>query len=529
VPVAERRGLRLWPRGALRFVAPSSYALVRLALRALGRLALIASPCLAIAGIVYAALLARHDLYFLTTEKPPEYWIATLLIGPAAAVTAWFILRRLLMWSLAIPILLFEGTSARRALGESEARTRSRIAELALWHAAWLAAGSLFSTGTTALVGAVGRVLIRPDSALSVIAAMTGLVGAVSLVLYLATLVLSATVYVALVERLYSLASAERIGREQEQRLAALDGLRWKPARARVGTLVTAGATVALIVLGLGLVNRARIAPTAEVTAHRGAKHEAPENTIPAIERAITLGADWVEIDVQLTSDHQVIVAHDRDFVRVAGSPRRAEESDLAEIRELDVGAWFAAEFEGVRAPTLDEVLETARGRVRVNIELKYYTPDRGLAAAVIEAVERHDMADEVTLMSFEHERIAEARVLRPDWRMGVLVAVALGNALRLDADFYAVPPSLASRGFIRAARRRGREVHVWTVEDPVRISAMMSRGADNLYTGETAVVRRVIAERAALGPVERLLIDIAADLGVVRVPPGQPSDPGDS
>jgi glycerophosphoryl diester phosphodiesterase len=205
---------------------------------------------------------------------------------------------------------------------------------------------------------------------------------------------------------------------------------------------------------------------------------------------------------------------------RVSDSGLRVEEATLEQLRALDVGAWFGPEFRGVSPPTLEDVLEICRGRVGVNIELKYFGPDRGLAERVIEVVEDAEMADQVMLMSFAHDRIAEAKALRPEWQMGLLLTVTLGDALRLEADFYAVPPSLATRRFIRAAHRMGRDVHVWTVDDPVRISAMMSRGADNLYTGSTSVVRRVLAERAALGPVERLLIDLAADLGVVRLPP---------
>ena len=153
-----------------------------------------------------------------------------------------------------------------------------------------------------------------------------------------------------------------------------------------------------------------------------------------------------------------------------------------------------------------------------MNIELKYFGPDRGLAERVIEIVEELAMADQILLMSFEYDRIAEAKAFRPEWTMGLLVAVALGDVLRLEADFYAVPTSLATRRFIQAAHRRGREVHVWTVDDPLRMSAMVSRGVDNLITGFPVVAQSVLEERAAMGPVERLLIDLAAEFGIVRL-----------
>lgn len=529
VPIGALQDVQVWALGALRFTGARAYALLRLALRALLRLLLIAAPFLAIAGTVYWLLLRDYDLYFLTSVKPPVYWVAGALIAPTLACGAALLIRRLLLWTLALPILLFEDRTPREALGESEVRVRSRVRSLAAWHAGWLASGLVLSATTTLIVGLAGRALIRPDAPLAWIALATSLVGSISLLLYFVTLVLSTAIYITLIGRLYWSVRSGPATRRSTEQIAELDGIRWRRSGSGSAGVVALAAAGALVAFGVTLVNRAAISPAAEVTAHRGAKHEAPENTLPAIDRAIELGADWVEIDVQLTADGRVIVVHDRDFIRVAGSNLRAEESRLSELQELDVGAWFGPDFRGVHPPTLEEVLDLCRGRVGVNIELKYFSADRGLASRVIEIVEQRGMADQVKLMSFEHERVAEAKALRPDWEMGLLIAVALGDALRLEADFYAVPPSLATRGFVRAAQRLGRQVHVWTVEDPVRISAMMSRGADNLYTGETEIVRRVIAERAALGPVERLLIDLAADLGVVRVPPTPPASPTDA
>jgi glycerophosphoryl diester phosphodiesterase len=517
--LGARQGARIWPRGAISFTFPSFNALARLALRVLLRAVLIVAPFLALAGGVYALLLTRYDIYFYLNVRPPEFWIAATLIGAILAAGAFFLLRRLLRWSFAIPILLFEDLRPREALRESDQRMRSRLFSLAAWHAGWLAAGFLLSGAAAAILGLAGRALIRPDAPLAIVAAGIAVVGSIALVAYLATLVFGTVTYAALLGRLYEAVRPETVAEGPFDRFPRLHELRWRPVWERLGWTLAVGAGAAFIALSMLVVNRVRIDTSADVTAHRGAKYEAPENTIAAVERAIELGADWVEIDVQLTADDQVIVAHDRDFNRVAGSSLRVEESTLAELRALDVGAWFEPEFRGIPPPTFGEILETSRDRVGVNVELKYFGPDRGLAERVIQIVEEHGMAEQVMLMSFEHDRILEAKALRPDWKMGLLLAVTLGNALRLEADYYAVPPSLATRRFIRAAHRRGRDVHVWVVDDPVRMSAMLSRGADNVYTGWTTVARRVLAERAAMGPIERLLIDLAADLGVVRMP----------
>ena len=532
IAVAAQSGARVPPVSALRFVARRAHALVSLAGRALMRLALVAAPVLAGAGGVYLLLLTRYDIYYYLTVKPPEYWIAAVTMGALLAVGAFFIIRWLLRWSFAIPILMFEDMGPGLALKESLARTRGRMRSVATWHATWLASSFSLAGLATAAVGLAGRALIHPDGSLAVVAAGTGVVAVVSFVLNLFALVLSNLFYAAMLGRLYSAVRPESAEDEPLRQIESYTEPSTHLPRKMVRVAVIAiviGVTVGIASVAAIAVNRAGSDHTAQVTAHRGAKHDAPENTLAAIELALDQGADWVEIDVQLTQDNRVIVVHDRDFNRVAGSALRAEASTLADLRGLDVGGWFGPEFRGQVPPTLEEVLDLCRGRAGVNIELKYFGPDRGLAPRVIELVETRRMADQVLLMSFAHERIAEAKALRPDWTMGLLVAVALGDVLRLDADFYAVPPSLATRAFTRAAHRRGREVHVWTVDDPLRMSAMVSRGADNLITGYPATARAVLAERAAMGPLERLLIDLAAEFGIVRMRPHPPSSEHDA
>ncbi len=523
IAVGAQYGLRVGPLGALRFVARHAHVLPVLALRMLVRLLFVAAPLLAACGVVYAFLLTQHDIYYYLNVKPPAFWIAVALITFFLALAAFLVVRWLLRWAFAVPIALFEGTTARIAMKESVTRTGSRLASLAAWHGAWLAAGFSLASLATFVVGVVGRALIPAEGALGVVAVAVGFVAVASFVLNLATLMLSNMVYAAMLGRLYTTVGPQWTASAQGARLEAFAG-----STLKVGARV---AWAAMLVLAFGVagsavvaINRARTATVAEITAHRGAKHDAPENTLAAVALALDQGADWVEIDVQLTADGHVIVAHDRDFNRVAGSGLRAEASNLADLRALDVGSWFGADFSGESPPTLGEVLDLCRGRAGVNIELKYFGPDRGLARRVIEIVEERAMGDQVLLMSFEHRRIAEAKALRTDWKMGVLLAVAVGDILRLEADFYAVPTSVATRGFIRAAHRRGRAVHVWTVDDPVRMSALVSRGVDNLITGYPAVARDVLAEREAMGPVERLLVDLAADLGIVRMRPAPPA-----
>ncbi len=100
---------------------------------------------------------------------------------------------------------------------------------------------------------------------------------------------------------------------------------------------------------------------------------------------------------------------------------------------------------------------------------------------------------------------------MRPEWTVGFLSAAAIGNLTRIDADFLAVNSGLATRSLIRAAHRRGQEVHVWTINDPAAMSALIGRGVDNLITDFPAVARSVLAQRAEMTTIERLLVDIGS------------------
>src|SRR5262249_28283883 len=95
--------------------------------------------------------------------------------------------------------------------------------------------------------------------------------------------------------------------------------------------------------------------PPVQVTAHRGHSRAAPENTLAAVRRAIESGADYAEVDVQLTADGVAVLLHDRDLKRVAGDPRRIDEVTFGEVRTLDVGGWFDPSFAGERVPALTE------------------------------------------------------------------------------------------------------------------------------------------------------------------------------
>ena len=161
-----------------------------------------------------------------------------------------------------------------------------------------------------------------------------------------------------------------------------------------------------------------RLDDDVEITAHRGGAAKAPENTLAAIQQAIEDQTDWVEIDVQESRDGVVIVAHDSDLKKVSGFDAKIWEATADELRAIDIGSYFGPAFSSERVPTLAEVLDACRGRVRVNIELKYYGHDQNLEQKVVDLVEEHEMVDDVVIMSLNADGVRKFKrcVLTGRW-----------------------------------------------------------------------------------------------------------------
>jgi len=184
--------------------------------------------------------------------------------------------------------------------------------------------------------------------------------------------------------------------------------------------------------------------------------------------------------------------------------------STLEQLQQVDIGSWFGAEFADQRIPTLEEVLLLCKGRIGVNIELKYYGKQVRLEQRVAEIVERTGMMEQVMFMSLSYDGIQILHGLRPEWKVGLLSSVALGRLAELDVDFLALNGRAASRNLIRQAHKMGKQVMVWTVNDPVAMASMIGRGADALITDEPELAVTVLEHFEQLEPTERLLIQLA-------------------
>ncbi len=503
--------------GALSATLRSAPGLLRITARMTGLILLTSAPFAVAAGGVYRSLLTEHDINYYLTFRPPELWWAIGLGAALAAAWAILLARLVSGWLYAVPLLLFERVAPARALAESAARARGHRLRLTGWIVAWVGFGLLLSIVVTGPIGALGR-LVVPEVAgsLKLLVPVLGLVAASWAMGHLAVGVVTSSVFALLLVRLYRARSAAEGARLPSSAAVPEAGSGRRPSPGP-RLWLWAGLAAFLLASAIGgvLVSRVRLDDHTEITAHRGASGAAPENTMASVLRAIDDGADWVEIDVQETADGVVVVAHDSDFMKVANDPTKIWEASWEELAALDIGSWFGPEFTGERVATLAQVLDVCKSRVGVNIELKYYGHDVRLEESVVELVEERGMADQVVVMSLKLAGVQKVKALRPEWTVGLLAAVAVGDLTRAEVDFLAVSTRVATPLFIRSAHRSGKQVHVWTVNDPVGMSMQFSRGVDRLITDEPALARRVLAERAELGSVERLLVELAALFGV--------------
>ena len=163
------------------------------------------------------------------------------------------------------------------------------------------------------------------------------------------------------------------------------------------------------------------------IVARRGARAQAPENTLPAFELAIAQGADAIEMDVQFTSDGELILMQGVEVDEISDGVGRIRSHTLEEIKELDVGSWFAPEFAGTRVPTLNEALDALTGRAKLVLELKTFTrKSEGMEDLVWEQIERRGLVDEVTVTSFNLFALRRLKKMAPGLRTGLMQGVGL-------------------------------------------------------------------------------------------------------
>ncbi|CAM4514539.1 glycerophosphodiester phosphodiesterase [Paenibacillus typhae] len=234
--------------------------------------------------------------------------------------------------------------------------------------------------------------------------------------------------------------------------------------------------------------------------AHRGASGYAPENTIPAIELAIEMQADYIELDIHLTKDKIPVVIHDETVNRTTGSRGYVRNLTLEQIKQLDAGSWFneaypmfaREQYAGITIPTLDEVFETFGDKTRYMIEIKEPGSNSQIEALLNEAIEKYKLEDVVSVHSFSSASLRKLHAINPEIPLYQLVWNDYTTA-RVPASYlenvktYAVGISPNFQGigaaFVAQVKNAGLKVMPYTVNYQVNMDKAYLWGVDGVYT----------------------------------------------
>jgi glycerophosphoryl diester phosphodiesterase len=226
------------------------------------------------------------------------------------------------------------------------------------------------------------------------------------------------------------------------------------------------------------------------IIAHRGGSLEAPENTLASFRHAISIGAKYVELDVQMTSDGEMVVIHDDTLDRTTDGSGPVGALTFVELRRLDAGSHFGPQFKGERIPTLREVLDLCvDAGVGVVIELKSPQLYPGLvdktAGLLVEMWLRG--AENLWCISFDHDAIRQMRSLDRTVPLGYLYEPHAQQFVYPDETVQAYCPyfrtALAHPDQVEQAHRLGKLVFVYTVDSEDEVRRLTAAGVDGMVT----------------------------------------------
>jgi glycerophosphoryl diester phosphodiesterase len=477
-------------------------------------------PFAVVAWLTYRWLLSDADINYYLDTKPREFIVALILGGVIALACAGALTYLYVQWAFAVPAALFEHRQLVGALRASAVLVRGSgwrvFAGVGLWE--------VFRYGFFALV--IAGLIRLNDLILDALGDGHG-----HMLEWVAGLMILNTflfVAIAIVEAIgFSLVFSVFYANLHRRRAAALSvelpGL--ETGTGRMSRRVAfASALVMAVVLGItswqaiGVAQEFGVRQKIEVTAHRAGARYGPENTVAALRKAIEFGADYAEIDVQRTSDGVIVVMHDNDLKRLTNVGKNIWDVKYADIKNLKIKPGAATDptgalLEAAPLSTLEEFIATAHGKIKLNIELKYYKQhfDKGLARAVVKLLQDKGFVDQCVVTSLERAPLQEVRRLDPRIQTGYIVAMDFGDLTKVNVNSLVLERKLINAAVSRLARKHHLQIHAWTINDRKTMIAMIHLGVTNLITDDPVLAIEVRQWYNELSDVELILFNYRA------------------
>ncbi len=255
---------------------------------------------------------------------------------------------------------------------------------------------------------------------------------------------------------------------------------------------------------------------TMEVTAHRGASKEYPENTMSAFIGAKKLGADFIELDIQQTKDKKLIVMHDTNLKRTTGVDKDINQTTYDEIKLLDAGSFFSDKFKGEKVPLFEDVVKWAKeNNMKLNIELKPTFNETDFEKDVSDIIKKYDFYDECVVTSQFYEVLENIKRYDKNIKTVYVMSLAYGDITKLTyADNFSIEASSVTKTLVSKVHREGKKLYAWTVNTNSSISNMVSLNVDNIITDNITLAKNIIYSSKTSNLIEEYIKFVNSLLG---------------
>lgn len=404
----------------------------------------------------------------------------TLIYSGVFAVVAFFNIR----WTFLLHMIVIEGAgSFRQAAKKSAAILRNSYVRLFVVTLCVLMIIAVLMT--TLILGAVLLVYFTwpHQSGLADIVRSVVSRGTV-LSLYLVSLFVT-PLYITTLTRMYTAKADPGLAVLQIPAWNAFDslssqshGLLHKHKRKLIALgLITAFATALVVVPTIGDVQLGD--KKATIIAHRGYISKGPENTIEAIQGAIDAHADFAEIDILETKDGELAVIHDTNLKRLTGHHAEVYDLTMDELRKLEVKQ---ENFTG-RISSLAEVMDVARGKIKLIIEVKTHGKEHDLVNALIRTIRENDFLSDCVVQSLDYEIVQMIKAVEPELQVGYIMFAGVPDLERIQADFLVMEEYMVNESVVASAKQQHKPIYVWTVNETDSMERFFSMGVDGIIT----------------------------------------------
>ncbi|MCM3046768.1 glycerophosphodiester phosphodiesterase [Bacillus altitudinis] len=226
------------------------------------------------------------------------------------------------------------------------------------------------------------------------------------------------------------------------------------------------------------------------IIAHRGSSSAAPENTIAAFDVAVEQGADYIELDVQMTMDQHVVVIHDDTVERTTNGNGLVKSYTLDQLKKLDAGSWFDQQYTNERIPTLQEILERYSQRIGILIEIKHPKRQIGIEKAVARIINRFAYSRHIIIQSFDVHALQRIKALAPSLRTALIIKPDAFKLTKRKLTTYSsfanclnMKKTMINRWWIDRIHTFEMDVFIWTVKDQKTADRIKKYPIDGVVT----------------------------------------------